>query len=609
MKKCRALLLLSITGMLTLASPATTANAKWQNTANGQMFTQKASPGYVTGWKKTKKYTYYFNSNGILQTGFQNITVNSVTNLYYFNQMGQLQFGWIKTTDGKTYYAKKDGTIVTGRWVKKRYMQADGSMAVNTWINGKWVGADGLYTGIHKKIGWITTKAKKTYYFDSGSNKVKGRLALGGNTYYLNPATGVLMKGCWINIGGKYYYAGSTTGAFEKNVWKGNTYLTSDGSRASGWTTINGTDYYFSPSTGAKETGWLKLTVDGTVKKYCLGSDGKLRKNCWIVSNQYYASNTGELLTGLQTVNGNLYFFRKSGKKVTSKKKAIGSDTYYFQSDGSAAVNKWAQISSKYYYFEADGKMAKNKWIGNYFVDPNGVRTNQTKKTGWQTIDGKKYYFDNNGSMMLGWQTISGATYYFDSNGVMLTGIQTINPSGKKYYFYSSGQMAVSTTIAVGTKQYTINASGVVTSEESIKISGDTVGVKIVNFALQYVGNPYVYGGTSLTKGADCSGFVQTVFSNFNIKLLRVADDQMKGPSASYISNYGYKKAVVVETSSMQPGDLVFYGAGNYASHVGIYIGNGQIVHASNSQPYPQGGIKISNYDYQTPIRIVRYWS
>ena len=97
--------------------------------------------------------------------------------------------------------------------------------------------------------------------------------------------------------------------------------------------------------------------------------------------------------------------------------------------------------------------------------------------------------------------------------------------------------------------------------------------------------------------------------AQYGIKLLRVANDQMNGPTSSYISNYGYKKAVVVDMSSIQAGDLLFYGSGNYASHVAIYMGNGQIVHASNSQPYPAGGIKVSNYDYQTPIKAVRYWS
>lgn len=196
--------------------------------------------------------------------------------------------------------------------------------------------------------------------------------------------------------------------------------------------------------------------------------------------------------------------------------------------------------------------------------------------------------------------------YYAGADGAMVTGIQTIG--GKKYYFYPEGTLARGTTIDVGTKRYTINDSGVIISEESIKIPDDSRGAEIANFALQYVGNPYVYGGTSLTNGADCSGFVQTVFAHFGITLLRVADDQMHGPSSYYIG-LGYKPATVVSVSEMKPGDLVFYGSGNYASHVAIYIGNGQIVHASNSQPYPKGGIKVSPYNYQTPIRIVRYWN
>ena len=169
-------------------------------------------------------------------------------------------------------------------------------------------------------------------------------------------------------------------------------------------------------------------------------------------------------------------------------------------------------------------------------------------------------------------------------------------------------------TLAVSDKEYTIGSDGVITAEKTINISGNTLGSKIAKYAIKYIGNPYVWGGTSLTNGADCSGFVYTVFGNHGIKLLRVADNQMYGPQAyaAYKNNSSYKKAVTVSTSSMLPGDLIFYGSSSptlYASHVAIYIGDGKIVHASNSQPYPQGGIKISNYNYQTPIKIVRYWS
>lgn len=658
MKKCRALFLLSIAGMLAAASPALYTKAAWTSTSKGTMYTQTASPGYVTGMKKIGDYTYYFNSEGIMQTGFQTIEKR----LYYFNEHGQLVLGRFVAPDGKTYYAasSQNGALVQNRWVSKRYYLADGSMATNTWINGKWVGADGRYTGTKAKVGWITSGGK-TRYYDKNGNMIKGWMKLAGETYYLDPSTGVRKTG-WFRVGQKKYYARKTTGVVLKNQWVGKRYVLSDGAMATGWVDIGKKSYLFS-STGARQNGWVEYNkvryycVDGVVQKnawvddrkqyvtetgapasgwlkignysyyfdpstgvmktgylklstgrYYLGSNGKLRTSRWIGSTKkYYASETGAFLTGLQTVDGKLYYFNtSSGYKAVKKFKTIGSDTYYFTADGSAAQDLWVKVSSKYYYLQSDGKLAKNMWVGDYYVDMDGVRTDQKKLTGWQTVKGKKCYFDSNGSMVTGWQTIDGLTYYFGSDGAVLTGIQTIGDT--KHYFYPDGQMAVSITLAIGAKQYTINENGVITAEESIKISGDTVGVQIVNFALQYVGNPYVYGGVSLTNGADCSGFVQTVFANFGIKLLRVADDQMKGPSADYISKQGYKQAVVVDASSMQPGDLIFYGSGNYASHVAIYMGDGQIVHASNSQPYPKGGIKISDYDYQTPIRVVRYW-
>lgn len=111
---------------------------------------------------------------------------------------------------------------------------------------------------------------------------------------------------------------------------------------------------------------------------------------------------------------------------------------------------------------------------------------------------------------------------------------------------------------------------------------------QIVEFALQFEGNPYVYGGTSLTNGADCSGFVMSVFAQFGYSLPRVAADQ-------------YYQSVQKSVADLEPGDLVFYGSG--ISHVALYIGNGQIIHASTSA----SGIKISNYDYETPVGVGTY--
>ena len=109
---------------------------------------------------------------------------------------------------------------------------------------------------------------------------------------------------------------------------------------------------------------------------------------------------------------------------------------------------------------------------------------------------------------------------------------------------------------------------------------------EVADFAVQFVGNPYVWGGTSLTNGADCSGFVMSVFANFGYSLPRVAADQCAASTKKDISQ-------------IEPGDLVFYGNG-YVDHVALYIGDGKIIHASGAAT----GIKISNYDYEQPAAI-----
>ncbi len=129
-------------------------------------------------------------------------------------------------------------------------------------------------------------------------------------------------------------------------------------------------------------------------------------------------------------------------------------------------------------------------------------------------------------------------------------------------------------------------SGGSSSSGSSGSSSNGSLGEAIASYALQFVGNPYVYGGTSLTKGADCSGFTQAVFRHFGISIPRRSQDQARGGKG-------------VSLGAMLPGDIIYY-----ENHVALYIGNGKVVHASTAKT----GIKTDRYNYRTPTCARRYW-
>ena len=152
----------------------------------------------------------------------------------------------------------------------------------------------------------------------------------------------------------------------------------------------------------------------------------------------------------------------------------------------------------------------------------------------------------------------------------------------------STGNVSTTTPSTGNTGTTTKPSTG--SSSNTSKPSNASVGQKIANKGCEYIGNPYVYGGNSLTNGIDCSGFVQQIHAKYGIST----------PRNSTSLRYGGKAVAV---SDMMPGDVVCY-----EGHVAIYIGGGQIVHASNSKPYPAGGIKTSNAYYRTIVAVRRYW-
>ena len=332
--------------------------------------------------------------------------------------------------------------------------------------------------------------------------------------------------------------------------WSGSYYLNAKGEKVRGFANIGSSTYYFDKSTARVVKG-KTFTVNG--KTYRAASDGKIVKRAW-VDGKYYASNTGAFVKGFAKIGGNLYYFyRDSAKKAVSRMVATKSGTYFFDKEGKALKNKRAKYKSKIYGFGNNWKMVKGDFL-----------------------------------------TIGSSSYYFGSDGVMATGLKTIG--GNQYYFSSGGVMAKNTAVTVGSTMYTVNSSGIVTGTSKL-----TAGESVVAYALQFVGNPYVWGGTSLTNGADCSGFCQSVFKHFGITIPRVADDQMRSSSGLSITR-----------KNMLPGDLLFFGSGSYATHVVMYCGNDTIVHAKGAA---YGIVKesLSGYmgwgHHSTILGIKRYWA
>lgn len=178
----------------------------------------------------------------------------------------------------------------------------------------------------------------------------------------------------------------------------------------------------------------------------------------------------------------------------------------------------------------------------------------------------------------------------------------TLKDSGKIVYVncivcgISNRDTAIDSIVATNTSKTFISLSTIndnwtgtiskITVDED-KNYLDDMRNDLVKNATQYVGNPYVWGGESLTNGCDCSGFTMKIFEQYGYELPHSAETQ---------ASYGRE----VEEADLKIGDLIFYPDDTGIGHVAIYIGDNKIVHASNSAPYPDGGIKISQYNYRS---------
>ena len=482
----------------------------------------------------------------------KNTWVENDGKYYYYNYKGKLAKGWLRIRD-KTYYLNTETGERYSGWLK---------------YNGKY------------------------YYFDAETGlMLKGWNKIGNYTYFFKTDGSAPRK--WKKIKGKYYYFGKKGRMYTNRIISKKYYVNAAGERTYGFAQIGADTYYFHPTTGKMMTGWVlvgskyyyfdangKMVTDTWIGKRYLKSNGQMAKSCWV--GAYYINKKGNRTRKTRSTG----IWTQKGK------------TYFLDSNYQKAKNQWVvSASGRYYYTDENGIVLTNQWVGNYYVGETGARVTSQKLQ----IDDKTYYFTSDGSKATGIVTLNGKTYLFDRNGVMVTG--WYNNSVATFYFLpTTGEMVKSQIMIIDNVFYSFDANGYMT-DQNASDSDLTFGSKIAAYATQFIGNPYVYGGTSLTNGADCSGFTQSVMSHFGIKIPRTADQQAIGYDGTTTK---YATAKIISINNIQPGDLVFYY--QPISHVGLYIGNGLIVHASTEAAYPVGGIKTSPFNFATIRAIVRYW-
>lgn len=308
-------------------------------------------------------------------------------------------------------------------------------------------------------------------------------------------------------------------------------------------------------STDSKVVGQMKRGNAGTiVKKGKQWTKIKSGKVVGYVSNDYVLTGKAMEQFAKQNVK------RKDAvvttevlnvrEKKSTKAKVLGKATKGDTFEVAEQAKKWTKIKYN----------KKNGYLSNDYID---INYRFDTATPLETSDSDVTISDNNTDAVGSNEPDNSTTDTTEQNG------QSSN-----------------TDISSGSTEQEIDDDN---NNNFIDVDAEELRREIVDYALQFVGNPYVYGGTSLTEGADCSGFIQSVYSKFGIKLNRVSADQaLNGREVSL--------------DEIQPGDLIFYVSrgSSRISHVSLYIGNNQVVHALNQSK----GICVSNMYYNTPYTV-----
>ncbi|WP_214760286.1 C39 family peptidase [Exiguobacterium sp. s146] len=320
----------------------------------------------AAGFQTTATGTVYTTKDGTVLTGWQVIDGKT----YYFATDGTMAVGW-QAIDGATYYFETDGVLVTGRYEidGATYLFADDGKQLKGWQQL----TDGLYyfksNGV-MATGFLTVDGKR-YLFSLEGKRLNGWQTVNGVKHYVFD-NGTIRTGMY-TINGKKYL------------------LLKDGRVATGWQQV-GTRHYYFGTTGVRQHGLKKIgtTVYGFHETYGYRLAGVQK----VAARYYYFGTDGKRRYGLQTIEGKVYGFHPVyGYRLQGKHK-VGSHYYYFHSTGvretgwkyttqyeyyAPTLTKktdWQVINSKWYFFDSSGVMYKNKRIGNAAFDARGVYSN-----------------------------------------------------------------------------------------------------------------------------------------------------------------------------------------------------------------------------------------
>ena len=234
-----------------------------------------------------------------------------------------------------------------------------------------------------------------------------------GNLRYFDPETGAMVTNQWHNE----YEA----------VWY---YFGADGIAVSGWQSIGGDKYYFYPE--SHDMAYGRVQIDG--KNYFLNTpganaDGRMQHSGWLYDSIYgkwfYATSSGELLTGWHNIGGTWYYFDEYGVMLTGWINVSG--TWYYANASGAMATGWLNIGGTWYYLDGSGAMVANSW---------------------RSLGGSWYWFGDSGAMATGWFLAGGAWYYASGSGAMATG--WLSNGGTWYWLGGSGAMASNSWANVG---------------------------------------------------------------------------------------------------------------------------------------------------------------